>query len=109
MVSWFGIRLLLYEGGLAKITYSKVSSNFKAFLSSIEHIKVYNGTSKDIIVTLANSLTYSLCIGYSLCKILKLDQNFKLLKTVKMDSAIASLLEIFCAKNRPKKHQIFQK
>ena len=45
--------------------------------------------------------------GYRLCKMVRLAQKLKWPKTCKKDST--STLELFCAKNRWKKHQIFEK
>ena len=50
---------------------------------------------------------YSPCKGYSLCKMVSLDQLLKCIKTC--EKHILSTLELFCAKNRWKKHQIFEK
>ena len=50
---------------------------------------------------------YTPCKGYSLCKMVSLVQKLKCLKTGKNISI--STLELFCAKNRWKKHQIFEK
>ena len=47
------------------------------------------------------------CKGYRLCKMVSLAQKFKSQKRAKND--FASKLELFCAKNRLKKHQIFEK
>ena len=47
------------------------------------------------------------CKGYSPCKILTLGQKLKFKKHVKIHST--NYLEFFCAKNRSKKHQIFEK
>ena len=45
--------------------------------------------------------------GYSLCKIVSLGQKFKIKKHAKNDSLI--MLDLFCAKNRLRKHQMFEK
>ena len=45
--------------------------------------------------------------GCSLCKIVSLGQKLKLKKHAKNDSTIT--LELLCAKNRLRKHQIFEK
>ena len=50
---------------------------------------------------------WPLCKGYSCCKILTLGQKLKFKKHVKIHST--NHLELFCAKNRSKKHQIFEK
>ena len=47
------------------------------------------------------------CKGYSLCKIVSLGQKLKFKKHAKNDSLI--MLELFCAKNGLKKHQMFEK
>ena len=47
------------------------------------------------------------CKGYSPCKILTLGQKLKFKKHVIIHST--NYLELFCAKNRSKKHQIFEK
>ena len=47
------------------------------------------------------------CKGYSPCKILTLAQKLKFQKHVKIHST--NHLQLFCAKNRSKKHQIFEK
>ena len=52
------------------------------------------------------------CMGYSLCKIVSFSHKLKLKKKkkkkhAKNDSLI--ILELFCAKNRLRKHQIFEK
>ena len=47
------------------------------------------------------------CKGFSLCKIVSLGQKLNLKKHWKNDSLI--MLELFCAKNRLRKHQIFEK
>ena len=47
------------------------------------------------------------CKGYRLCKMVSLAQKLKWPKTCEKNSA--STLECFCAKNRCKKHQIFEK
>ena len=50
---------------------------------------------------------YSPSKGYSLCKIVTLGQKLKMPKNAKNDSTRTS--ELFYAKNRSKKHQIFEK
>ena len=47
------------------------------------------------------------CKGYSLCKMVSLGQKLRFTKDAKTDSLIT--LELFCAKNRSRKHQIFEK
>ena len=47
------------------------------------------------------------CKGYSPCKILTLAQKLKFKKHVKIHST--NHLQLFCAKNRFKKHEIFEK
>ena len=47
------------------------------------------------------------CKGYSLCKIVSLGQKFKFKKHAKNDSLI--MLELFCGKNRLRKHKILGK
>ena len=45
--------------------------------------------------------------GYSLCKMVSLGQKLKFKKHAKNDSLI--MLELFCAKDRLREHQIFEK
>ena len=48
------------------------------------------------------------CKGYRLCKIVSLGQKLRVAKNMpQIDST--STLELFCAKNRSQKHQIFEK
>ena len=49
---------------------------------------------------------YSPCKGYSLCKMVSLGQKLKMPKTC--EKPFYKKLELFCAKNRSKKHQIFE-
>ena len=50
---------------------------------------------------------YSPCKANSLCKIVSLSKNLKMPKTWKNHSTVT--LELFCEKNRSKKHQILEK
>ena len=50
---------------------------------------------------------YSPCKGYSLCKMVSLGQKLKIPKTC--EKRFYKNIELFCAKNRSKKHQIFEK
>ena len=47
------------------------------------------------------------CKGYSFCNIVSLAQKLKLKKHAKNDSLI--MLELFCGKDRLRKHQILEK
>ena len=50
---------------------------------------------------------YSPLKGYSLCKMVSLGQELKMPETC--EKQFYSNMELFCAKNRSKKHQIFEK